>query len=78
MADFTYSDDGLFVAIFPETSQATKVWNDEIGPKTANTGKVLASQFPEVKAKLKAAGYKIRKSTKVKESDDELLNDLIE
>lgn len=74
--DFTYANDGLFVKIIPESTEAIKVWNEEIAPKTANTGKVLAVEFPTVKSQLIKAGFTIRKAAKVKESDSDLLREL--
>lgn len=72
MPDFTYRQSGMFVALMPETPQATQTWNREIAPKTQGTGKILAFQFPEVKTQLEKAGFTVRKAKKVNDAD--LLN----
>lgn len=78
MTDFTYKQcDSLFVQIMPETPEATKLWNEEIAPKTSGTGKVLSVEFPLVKSQLTAAGYSIRKAVAAKQSDADLLDSLL-
>jgi hypothetical protein len=76
MTDFTYSDSGMFVLIVPETPQAVKVWNEEIGPKTNGTGKILAVHWQNVRNQLEQAGYKVRKARKSNVDDKKLLDEL--
>lgn len=76
MIDFTYINDGLFVTIMPETPQAEAFWNEQIAPQTNNSGKVLTIHFAQVAAQLRSQGYSIRKATKSKETDEDLLKSL--
>lgn len=77
MSDFTYTNDGLFVTIAPETPQAEAFWNDQIAPQTNNSGKVLTIHFAQVAAQLRSQGYTIRKAKATQDiSDEDLLKAL--
>lgn len=74
MPDFTYREEGAFVRLYPETPEAVREWNEEIGPKTG--GAILVVHFPDVLSQLKAAGYVVHKARDIKMSDADLLEAL--
>ena len=77
-ADFTYLDQGMFIAILPNNDRkdTTDAWN-ELAAGTDGTGKVLRHQFPATRAALKRAGYVVAKAPKPKACElDAILNEL--
>lgn len=77
-ADFTYLDQGMFIAILPNSNRkdVTDAWN-ELAAETDGTGKVLRHQFLATRAALKRAGYTVAKAPKPKACDlDAILKEL--
>lgn len=75
MADFTYTDQGLFYTFSPESASAVKVWN-EIAAQNGGDVKVLHNHAPQLIDQLKIAGYTARKARPVKIDDDALAEGL--
>lgn len=78
-ADFTYLDQGMFIAVRPENEDAERVWR-ELAKATDGTGKVFSHHFPALRQQIKRAGYTIAKAPKLKAVEigeiDALLNEL--
>tara|TARA_E500000318_G_scaffold110969_1_gene127897 strand:+ start:5552 stop:5791 length:240 start_codon:yes stop_codon:yes gene_type:complete len=77
MVDLTYTTDGIFYTIMPETEDGENAWR-KMAEMNGGNAKFFAHEFPSVKAQLKQAGYKIRKDTKKKMSIDEIMAELDE
>lgn len=76
--DFEYYVNGIWVSFMPNTPQAIRCWND-FAEKNAETGVTLGDIFitkkEEVIARMRKAGYSVRKGAPRKSSknDDALL-----
>lgn len=74
--DFTFSTDGLFVSVMPETPEAARIWNEQIAPATDGTGKLHPLAFSELQSELRKAGYSCRQAVAPRISDAALLRAL--
>jgi len=79
MIDLYYTNDGFYITLIPNNTDAENVWN-EIANAFDGVAKFPVHMKESIFAQIKNAGYKIRKAPKVKFdaiSDDELLTQLL-
>lgn len=75
MADMTFIDNGMFVNLVPNNTDAEKAWCliNEAFPGCS----VPFTAWPSVKSQLKAAGYSVRKQRKMKPLTDKELDKML-
>lgn len=56
--DITYINSGIFITFLPNTQEGEKVWRQMYDDEC---DKVLKPHAPQIIARLKAAGYSVRK-----------------
>lgn len=69
--DISYTSDGFFVTLYPNTNHGRNVWNaiNESFPGC----KIPVTAWAGTKAQIKDAGYSVRKARPVKMTDAEIL-----
>jgi hypothetical protein len=73
MKDFSYTSDGLFIMLMPNTPRAEEAYG-AISEASGGTGKFLACHLPTIRYQLKKAGFTLGAAKKEPPiSDDELL-----
>lgn len=75
--DFDYTDDGLFVSLYPNGKQAEDALA-RFMKMNDGSNKILSMQFSDFRAKLKRSGWTIQKAKKVVVDDNELLKQLLD
>ena len=75
MTDMTFVDNGMFVTLIPNNTEAEKAWCliSEAFPDCS----VPFTAWPSVKSQLKAAGYSVRKQRKMKPMTDAELDKML-
>ena len=72
--DFTYTDDGMFVTILPESEAGVRAWGALAAGSETGNGRFWSFHLASIRASLNASGYTMRKAKpgKYHMSDDEL------
>lgn len=73
-ADFTWTSDGEFYSVFPESDQATVTVRAIITAMESN--KLTAVEFAEFKRQARRAGYSVRKAVQSGIDAEELAEEL--